>query len=135
MTLSKNPPATGTAPMTPTADGSQPTARLAAPTESHAIGALFRAPVRAAPIPSGAPVTLDPVHMASPAAACSTRTQTVVTAISVHTKRIRETGVANSGVQRRARSSATIPASRVAAYRPVGTDSRLNSAAAKPVAE
>ena len=42
----------------------------------------------------------------------------------------RETGTANSGVQRRPFSSATIAARRVAAYSPVGIASTLNSAAA-----
>src|ERR1700754_198339 len=62
MTLSRNPPTTGRAPMAPTADGNQPTARLAAPTASHAIGAVFKAPARAAPIVSGAPVIAVPAQ-------------------------------------------------------------------------
>ncbi len=36
--------------MGPTADGSQPTARVAAPTASQAIGAEFSAPASASPI-------------------------------------------------------------------------------------
>ena len=70
-TLRRNPPTTGTAPMAPTADGSQPTARVAAPTASQAIGAEFSAPASASPIDRGAPVIAAPAQMASPAITCS----------------------------------------------------------------
>ena len=46
-TLNRNPPTTGNAPIAPTADGSHPTARAAAPRASQATGAELSAPARA----------------------------------------------------------------------------------------
>ena len=88
---------------------------LAAPTASQAIGAEFSAPASASPIERGAPVIEAPAQMASPANTCSNATPTVAAAISLHTKRIRDTSVANTWVHLRALSSATMAASRVVA--------------------
>ena len=97
-TLSKNPPATGSAPIA--ADGGgQPADRQARPRPPQAtrsVRSSARRPVRRRS-PVAQPVIAAPAQMASPAITCSRTRPAVVTAISVPPRRIRETSVANSG--------------------------------------
>src|SRR5687768_16837538 len=60
----RNPPAAGTAPTTPTRRGAAPRARSAAAWLRTTIGSVFQVPARAAPRPRSVAVTAAPAHVA-----------------------------------------------------------------------